>query len=261
MRCIFCKRNSERSVSVEHVIPESLGNKTHVLPRGWVCDGCNNYIATKIEKPFLESLYGRSSRAIMAVPNKRGRIPMTEGWHAQSRTRVAIEYIADGEFCVGAAPGEDASLWIESFKTNARGTLYIPTPDAPEPNAVTARFIGKVALEALALRCADVDGWNDEIVDKPELEELRRYVRRSVPNLLWPIHIRRIYPQDFHFADDTYGRHQILHEYDILVTDAGEYFVVVAIFGLEYAINLGGPELDGYCEWLKSNDGKSPLYR
>ena len=52
VRCIFCKTKSSACVSVEHIIPESLGNTQHILPRGWVCDSCNNYMATKVEKPF-----------------------------------------------------------------------------------------------------------------------------------------------------------------------------------------------------------------
>lgn len=42
MRCIFCKRNSNSSRSVEYIIPESLGNEEHVPPPGVVCDACNN---------------------------------------------------------------------------------------------------------------------------------------------------------------------------------------------------------------------------
>jgi hypothetical protein len=29
------------------IIPEALGNSEHVRPRGEVCDGCNNYFASK----------------------------------------------------------------------------------------------------------------------------------------------------------------------------------------------------------------------
>ena len=46
----------------------------------------------------------------------------------------------------------------------------------------------------------------------------------------------------------------------ILLTPESEYFVVMALFGLEYAINLGGPEIDGYTNWLKHNMNRSPLY-
>ena len=258
MRCIFCKSNSDLSVSIEHIVPESLGNKDHVLPRGWVCDSCNNYLATKVEKPFLDSLYGRNSRATMAVPNKRGRIPPVEGLHPMSRTRLEIVPSEDG-YCVYPAPGEDASRWEESILNNKGGHFYIPTPDLPEPDNTTARFIAKIAFEALAFRCLNVPGWNDELVDKKELDELRKYVRLGNSNHVWPVHTRRIYAPDFCFSDWAQPS-QVLHEFDILATAGDEYFVVIAIFGVEYAINLGGPELGGYHAWLRSHDNKSPLY-
>ena len=55
MRCVFCKADSSQSRSVEHIIPESLGNTAHTLPRCVVCDQCNGYFARKIEKPVLDS--------------------------------------------------------------------------------------------------------------------------------------------------------------------------------------------------------------
>src|SRR6476659_2147352 len=88
MRCIFCKLNSESSVSIEHIIPESLGNVEHVLPRGWVCDRCNNYIAREVEKPFLETLYAKSARFEMRVPSKKKRVPPAIGFHPESTTRI-----------------------------------------------------------------------------------------------------------------------------------------------------------------------------
>lgn len=36
MRCVFCKSDTRDSVSIEHIMPESLGNVEHTLPRGWV---------------------------------------------------------------------------------------------------------------------------------------------------------------------------------------------------------------------------------
>lgn len=55
MRCIFCENDSSSSKSVEHIVPASFGNSTSVLPKGIVCDKCNNYFARKIESPFLNS--------------------------------------------------------------------------------------------------------------------------------------------------------------------------------------------------------------
>lgn len=75
MRCIFCKTDSSHSVSVEHIIPESMGNADHVLPRRAVCDGCNGYFARKIEGPLLGAPVFRQLRFGMQIANERGRIP------------------------------------------------------------------------------------------------------------------------------------------------------------------------------------------
>src|SRR5258708_8293881 len=125
MRCIFCKTDSSSSISIEHIIPQSLGNTEYVLPRGWVCDRRNNYFSRKIEKPFLESLYGTVSRFEMQVPNKKGCIPPVIGFHAESGSRVALFYDpTDGSRCVGAGDGEDESRWIAAVKSRKKGTLY-----------------------------------------------------------------------------------------------------------------------------------------
>lgn len=261
MRCIFCKSISDSSVSEEHIIPESLGNVDHVLPPGWVCDTCNNYIARKIEKPFLESHYGKLSRATRRVPNKKGRIPPWTGFHPRSRTKIEM-FQEDGVWCVAPAEGEDQSSWVKSVTSHESGRLWMLDPGLPKADQVAARFVAKVGLEALAAKCLQIPGWNDELVDKAEFDELRNFVRIGAPNTSWPISVRQIYPPDFLFADIRYGSHEILHEFMIHCienSEGMELYAVVAIFGVEFAINLGGPELDGYEAWLKQNGNRSPL--
>jgi HNH endonuclease len=79
MRCIFCKGDSTQSRSVEHIIPEALGNIEHVLPRGIVCDTCNNYFARKVEGPLLETQWFWHARSHQAIGNKRGFITPMSG--------------------------------------------------------------------------------------------------------------------------------------------------------------------------------------
>ena len=79
MRCIFCKENSDRSKSLEHIIPESLGGKKHTLPIGVVCDKCNNYFAREVEKPFLENELIKLLRFEQSIESKKGIIPPTFG--------------------------------------------------------------------------------------------------------------------------------------------------------------------------------------
>jgi HNH endonuclease len=266
MRCIFCKSSTIGCRSEEHIIPESLGNVEHVLPPGWVCDDCNNYFSREVEAPFLNSCYGRHSRFEMLVPSKRGNVPPATGLYAQSRSKVDL-YV-DKEDCLSicASPGENEKSFIESFLKSTHGTLYIPAATLPPQNYETARFIGKIAMEVLAQRCMYLHGWNNEVVDKRELDELRTYVRRGRPGFIWPVNIRRIYPPDFLFADGTFAPHEILHEWDILtipdntIPQVSEYYSIIAIFGVEYAINLGGAELDGFHQWLKDNDNDSLLH-
>jgi hypothetical protein len=260
MRCLFCKSDTRDSVSVEHIMPESLGNTDHILPRGWVCDACNNYFARKVEKPFLDSLFGTSTRSIMGVPNKRGRVPPIRGLHPQSRSIIELMRSEDG-WSVGVAPGQDEAQWVRSLTTSKGGSFYIPMPpDLPEANSETTRFIGKVALEVLAAKCQDVDGWNTELVDHPALDELRAYVRLGATAFVWPIGIRRIYDRERRFRDRAVEDYEVLHEWMILSTAGGEYYCVIAIFGVEFVINLGGPELDGWNAWLAANGTRSPLF-
>jgi hypothetical protein len=266
MRCVFCKANSDASISKEHILPESLGNVDHVLPPGWVCDKCNNYIALKIEKPFLETFYGQASRAMQEIPSKKGRIPPRIGFHPKSRTKIEMFRAKDGSGrCVGASEGEDENRWIQSILNMSKGEhgfFWMPDPGMPEANYTTSRFIAKIGFEALVFRGLKIQGWNDEIVDKLALDELRNYVRIGSTNEVWPISIRQIHPPDFLFTDIQHGNHQILHEFMLhfFPTASGEeYYAVIDIFGVEYAINFSSPELNGYQAWLKQNGDRSPL--
>ena len=242
-----------------HIMPESFGNTEHILPRGWVCDCCNNYFARKVEKPFLDSFFATSTRSIMGVPNKRERILPTMAFHAQSRSVVELARSEKG-WAVSVAPGEDEGRWVNSLLTSKSGTLYVPVPpDVPEASVETARFIGKVAIEMLAALGSEEE-WNAELVDQAALDNLRTYVRRGTPTITWPVGIRRIYDREHRFSDQISDNFEVLHEWMILPTAGGEYYGVVAIFGVEFVINLGGPELDGWTAWLAKNKMRSPIF-
>lgn len=62
------------STSVEHIVPESLGNKRIYLPKGYVCDACNHYFAIKIEKDLLNQPYFISLRSRNEILSKKNRL-------------------------------------------------------------------------------------------------------------------------------------------------------------------------------------------
>ncbi len=251
MRCLFCKADSSSSTSIEHIVPESFGNTEHVLPAGVVCDGCNNYIAREVEKPILDAVYFRERRFSAVIPNKRGRVVPLDGFHVQAGTRIkAYANMAGGRISVGAHPDVDEAKFIEALRSRSSGTLIFPIATLPDERSL-ARFVGKVGLEALASRFIRESGSYEELVDKPELDELRHFVRRGTGPRQWPVAQRQLYPADKVFFDGE-EHYQLLHEYEVLFIPVDsswasyECYISLVLFGEEFVLNLGGPELDGY---------------
>jgi hypothetical protein len=112
----------------------------------------------------------------------------------------------------------------------------------------------------MAARVIGHDGGQEYLCDENQLDDLRDHARRG-RIARWPVHSRRIYAADAKTALPGGQPEQVLHESDFLATSWGEWFFVLAIFGLELAINLGGPEIEGYERWLRENNEASPLYR
>lgn len=263
-RCIFCKQDSSTSRSAEHILPEALGNEEHTLPPGIVCDGCNNYFASSIEQSVLESGHFTSARFNARIPNKKNRVSLIPGMLLPLQPRkdrqfytAEVSRTLDGDFEL--YPTESAK---EGILSGAFNRLIVPASGAPPRCHVFARFLAKVALESLAQQLLHYEpGSIDECIDNKQLDLLRNYARYGRKGLDWPYSERQIYPPDFIFSEGQGApAYEVLHEWTFLYTPAMELYFVVAIFGHEYAINAGGPDIDGYATWLQQNNGKSPLY-
>jgi len=259
MRCIFCKENSSNSKSVEHIIPESLGNTEHILPPGIVCDRCNNYFAIKVEKPLLDSHYFLHTRFENLIPNKKGRIPTVKGLHPLSHSIVDVEVKPD-EFNIYL---EEKDIGRFMKTTSQGGRLYLPTSGQPENiDNLLSRFLTKAALEVLAIKALHIPkALEADVIDHQALDPIRNYARRGSTKLKWSFHKREIYPADAVFYSEEEGvYYDVPHEFTLLYTDNKELFFIVAIFGIEYALNMGNPDISTYLDWLNNNDNRSPLY-
>lgn len=248
-------------MSVEHIIPESLGNKDHILPRGIVCDKCNNYFARKIEKPLLDSDYFVHSRVSNFLPNKKGRVPSIEEVFllAPKAIRLALSRDKEGNSLIYPMDEESEKGFIEHLQNHDRGTFIYSVPTPADPYLVS-RFLAKLGLEVLAHKARKVAGWEVDVTFNQELDEIRHFARYGDINKKWPYYERRLYEEHHMFRDESGEEYQLLHEFNTLYTEENELYVVIIILGMEYTINLGGPEIDGYEKWLKENDFKSPLY-
>ncbi|MCE8037869.1 HNH endonuclease [Halomonas sp. MCCC 1A11062] len=120
------------------------------------------------------------------------------------------------------------------------------------------RFLGKVGLEVLVYKIKEVGSWNKEIVNQAELDALRNHVRFNKGED-WPFAVRTLHPVNAVF-DDGAETYELLHEFDIFITDRLEYYSVVSIFGVEFALNIGGRTIEGFEQWLSANNNASPLY-
>lgn len=266
MRCIFCKADSSNSKSVEHIIPESLGNKKQILSKGIVCDACNNYFSHKIEKPVLEMPYFKSLRGRKMIENKKGKIPKISGF-TKDKDNIEISFLPDDGNILEVIIDDEKIL--KSIKKHNK--LYVPIfPEPPQDNLYISKFIGKIALEALAKRVSKIQDWQDDFVENDSLDELRNFVRYGKGYSIWPYHIRRIYGEtEISYDRDLNKIMEKLNEYDFLIPDNppvnGEYhqidnlYFVMAILGIEYTINLTNGGLNRYISWLYDNQNKSIL--
>jgi hypothetical protein len=148
---------------------------------------------------------------------------------------------------------------VEHIISEALGNIeHIPIIGEIDERLMS-RFLAKVAIEILAHRLMGIEGWEEPLVDDPQLDALRRFARVGDEPKSWPFSHRRLYGQDDLHVEGGY-RYQILHEFDLLYTESHELYAVLCIFGEEFAINFSDPDIEGYQNWLKGHDGQSPLY-
>ncbi len=254
MQCLFCKNDSSDSRSIEHIIPESLGNLTSILPPGVVCDKCNNYFSRKVEKPFMELAAIMQLRFHQEITSKRGKVPPIQAILAPNFP-VIVHRDPKSQFKASVQVESEAFKHILEFK---KGLLILPSGCKVPSNLIVSRFLAKVALEVMADRLSAYPEGLIYLINDIQLDPIRNHARRGeITN--WSINIRRIYDAGQKWIDERGTESQMVYEFDILWTPWNELFLVLALFGLEYVINYGGPAIDGYKHWLSENRHISPL--
>ncbi|QQX77783.1 MULTISPECIES: HNH endonuclease [Aequorivita] len=259
MRCIFCKQISDLSKSVQHIIPESLGNKDLILSYGTVCDSCNQYFAIKIEKPMLEMNYFQNVRFRNQIKSKKGRNITYKTLFPHKDGGWFDMYIQDDSL---AFSGDDSKI-INLIKEKKVNKMMFEVVDQPVyPNINVSRFLAKTAIEAFAIKFEDDRKLLNEMIDMPQLDPLREFARYG-KGKFWNYHQRRIYSEETRFEDPLHHPepYEVLHELDFLILKPGIYYFVLVIMGIEYVINCGASELDLYKHWLLKNDDISPIRR
>ncbi len=140
--CLICRRSDGGFETEEHVIPESLGNKTWRLPPGVVCDRCNHSVCAPLDEALCNYHLIHSLRLMHGVPSKKGVIPTAN---------------FDNGTVESPEPGKLVHTvrhrrWISAAPTPAGGTVYAIShkrdSDArPDRLARVHRALVKQALE------------------------------------------------------------------------------------------------------------------
>ena len=271
MRCLFCKENSDNTKSVEHIVPEALGNKNYILPKGYVCDKCNNYFSREVEKPFLENPEIRLLRFQEAIPNKKNRMPTIKGLYNGKLPIILKRKVSHGKV-INEIEMPEETLRLISAGREKESTIIFPAFTNGmqfQSNNIISRFLSKIAVEALAEKMKTVDNSLEDLIDNQYLDDVRNHARFGI-NKNWPCSIRRVYDYDkfWKYADDEIS--QKVFECDFLCTEINpqldsrmffvELYFIIILWGMEFAINMGGAEIESYEKWLKEHDNVSPLY-
>lgn len=271
MQCIFCHKDSSDSKSKEHIIPESLGNKHHFLPRGYVCDECNHYFSIKIEKTLLSSPYFESLRFRNEILSKKGKRVKHIFFfpEAQKSAEGILECGPNGELLLSFYD-EEIYESIENGCCHEAISPFVPEPKYPD--ILLSRLLAKCAYEFFLynMKIENYDLCVQELLgaEKDILKPLREYARYG-KGAFWQYNQRRIYSEGAIISNNReHKAYEILHEMRLFPKEhinhpngmvEAEIYYVVAICGIEYAICLSDPDISGYQEWLKKNNNKSPL--
>lgn len=240
-------------------MPESIGSKKRVLPASVVCDKCNNYFARKVEQPILTHSWMRNVRAWEQVPNKKGTYPSLVGHIAGTDIAVNMRRTTNGQMELSPENGNDKSALSNVIANGFEQPLIFTIEDDP-PQREMSRFLCKMAFEAVAeLFCASPQG-PYHLRDEPFFDNVREYARYGSNFQEWPFSQRRVFPHD------TLMRHPSTNEwvhagfgYGLFMNKRQETLFGFLFYGIEFVINVGGPSIAGYNEWLDEHDGISPM--
>lgn len=254
MKCIFCNADTNDSKSVEHIIPQSFGNSKMILRRGIVCDKCNNYFSVEIENPFLSKDSSKMLRKELEIESKKGKIPTINNFPNEINK---IRQISSDTFLYIGLDNDTSKETIRKTVQTFSNYNTIIDKEILQKDCVTCRLLAKMAVEYFVFSLDQSEEACEYVRTDSVFKDIIHYARFD-PRMNWDYNVRRYYALNKFHEDKIFD--EINWECDLLFTEEGEIYYVVIMFGIEYAINLGGASVDGYKRWLKKYNWISPLY-
>ena len=141
-QCLFCRSVDNSFLSAEHIFPESLGNKEKILPKGIICDKCNNEILARLDEELLEFEGIKFLRTFNGIESKKGKIPVSNLHNITMRNvdRVHIKLDLKSKKNI-------TDQTTEGFKLNFRGNRKMDETRLK----LLARSLYKIGFELMCL--------------------------------------------------------------------------------------------------------------
>jgi hypothetical protein len=170
--CVFCREGDGGFDAVEHVFPESLGNKTLILPRGVVCDRCNNRTLSTLDQVLVTFMPVQLRLTMLGVPSKAGRLKVLS---LQGETYEHIPSATGGEPTLKVTSKTEGRHALKETARHPDGRVELRM-EGTGGRRFTPRYASELsrALLKCALECAWIDH-SDGI-----LEERFDHVRAAV---------------------------------------------------------------------------------
>lgn len=222
MQCIFCETSVIQN-SIEHIVPESLGNKSYILEIGAIFRDCNN-LFSKFEDKALGKTMLAFERARLGIITKKG--------NPAKASSNGIKFVGDSIFTKNRITvfGINEEN-IESINEN--GTINIRIKDFDKSEMATSKLLLKIGLEAL---------YNSQrkIYKKYDFSDLKKHLTNK-ENKDWPLLTTKILPSNFISIprfNDRYNLNKINCELKLLEIDPQTILFNFRYSVLSYIVNL-----------------------
>ena len=168
MACIFCQATKKLN-TIEHIVPESLGNKKYTLSKGEICDACNNRFSHFEDKAITNTILGHE-RAVLGVISKKGNPGIGKSGHVKFTAKKPQKNVV---LVNGLKPSD-----IKDYDRKTK-TFHLTLPTFNKKSIVpTSKLLLKMGYEALYKS-------KQKVLKKYDFGELMAFLATE-SNIDWP---------------------------------------------------------------------------
>jgi hypothetical protein len=245
MACIFCKSNEDLQ-TIEHIVPESLGNKHYTLPSGSICKSCNNKFS-RYEKEAISSSIIGFEKTRFGIKSKKGKTPSSKVGDIQ------FDGDENGRKDIITMKGVK-NKDIKSFDRKT-GILQIVVPGFEKNDVLIGKFLLKLGFEALYKS-------QKTLFDSIDFSELLGYLNNTTNND-WPFILIKKESNSFKSIPSFLDKYLLTMIHCKLKYLRKE--VNTLIFRFEYGgfcanINLLNRQLEWITDYITNEDDKQMIH-